>query len=116
MPESLFAKYPHVQRVKSSGGRSYVVSIPRYQEFTWLAVRLAKDDVHFVQIAGNDVIVVSAIVRGWTYATPEERVLFSEKFLTQPDSTRIVRRSWARSTSCHSTGVETVGTGRARSE
>jgi hypothetical protein len=90
MPESLFAKYPHVQRVKSSGGRSYVVSIPRYQEFTWLAVRLAKDDVHFLQIAGNDVIVVSAIMRGWTYATPEERVLFSEKFLTQPDSTRIV--------------------------
>jgi len=36
MSESLFAKYPHVRRVKSSGGRSYVVTIPRYQEFTWL--------------------------------------------------------------------------------
>src|ERR1700730_7788172 len=90
LPESLFGKYPHMRRVKNSGGRSYVVSIPRYQEFTWLGVRLAKEDVHFVQIAGNDEIVVSAIVRRWTYETPEERLLFSEKFLTQPDVTRIV--------------------------
>jgi hypothetical protein len=90
MGESLFAKYPHVRRVKSSGARSYLVSIPRYQEFTWLAARLAKDDVHFVQIAGNDVIVVSAIVRSWTYETPEERVLFFDKLLTQPDVKRVV--------------------------
>jgi hypothetical protein len=90
MPESLFEKYPRVRRVKNSGGRSYVVSIPRYQEFTWLGVRLAKQDVHFVQIAGNDEIVVSAIVGSWRYETPEERLLFSEKFLTQPGVMRIV--------------------------
>jgi hypothetical protein len=90
MPESLFAKYPEARRVKTGEGRSYLVSIPRYQEFTDVAVRMAKDNVHFTQIAGNNVIVVSAMVRNWTYETPEERVLFFEKFLTQPDMKRVV--------------------------
>jgi hypothetical protein len=54
------------------------------------AVRMAKDNVHFTQIAGNNVIVVSAMVRNWTYETPEERVLFFEKFLTRPDMKRVV--------------------------
>jgi hypothetical protein len=89
-PESLFQKYPHVRKVKDVGERSYVVSIPRYQEFTQLAVQMAKDNVHFAHIAGNDEIVVSAMVRTWTYETPEERVLFFEQFLTRPDMKRVV--------------------------
>jgi hypothetical protein len=89
-PESLFRKYPHLRRVKDTGERSYVVSIPRYQEFTQLVVEMAKDNVHFAHIAGNDEIMVSAMVRGWTYETPEERVLFFEPFLTRPDMKRVV--------------------------
>jgi hypothetical protein len=90
MPESLFQKYPETRTVNTGGGRSYLVSIPRYQEFTHVAVRMAKDDVHFTQIAGNNVIMVSAMVRAWTYETPEERVLFFEEFLTRPDVKRVV--------------------------
>jgi hypothetical protein len=51
---------------------------------------MAKDNVHFAHIAGNDEIMVSAMVRGWTYETPEERVLFFEPFLTRPDMKRVV--------------------------
>jgi hypothetical protein len=89
-PDLFFQKYPRVQKIKNVGERSYIVSIPRYQEFTQLAARLAKDDVHFVQIAGNDEVVVSAIMRSWIYETPEERVLLFERFLTRPDARRVV--------------------------
>ena len=89
-PDLFFQKYPRVQKIKNIGDRSYIVSTPRYQEFTYVAVRLAKDDVHFVQIAGNDEITVSAIMRSWTYETPEERVLFFENILTRPDVKRVV--------------------------
>jgi len=89
-PESLFQKYPHIRKVKEVGPRAYVVSIPRYQEFTQLAVELAKDNIHFAHVAGNDEIMVSAMVRNWTYETPEERVLFFEQFLTRPDMKRVV--------------------------
>ena len=88
-PDSFFRKYPRIRKVKDVGPRSYLVIVPRYQEFTELAVKLAKDDVHFVQIAGNDEIVVTAIVQNWSYETPEERVLFFEEFLTRPGVKRV---------------------------
>ena len=88
-PDSFFRNYPRIRKVKDVGPRSYVVMIPRYQEFTELAVKLAKDDVHFVQIAGNDEIVVTGIVQNWSYETPEERVLFFEEFLTRPGVKRV---------------------------
>ena len=90
MPESLFQKYPDVRKVKDVGGGTYLVSIPRYQPFTNVAAGLARDGVHFTQIAGNSEIVVSAIVGNWTSETSEERVLFTEKFLSRPDITRVV--------------------------
>lgn len=89
-PESLFQKYPHIRRVKDAGERSYVVSIPRYQEFTELAVSLAHDGVRFVQIAGNSEIVVSAISSNWSYETPEMHTLFFQEVLTQPGAKRVV--------------------------
>jgi hypothetical protein len=88
-PEPLFGKYPHIRKVKELGRGSYVVSIPRYQEFTELALKLAMDNVHFVQIAGNSEVLVTAIVEDWRYDTPEERVLFTEQFLTRPNVKRV---------------------------
>jgi hypothetical protein len=89
-PETIFQKYPHIRQVRDLGGGSYVVSIPRYQEFTTLAVQLAKDGVRFVQIAGNNEVVVSAVSENWNYETPEMRRLFFEKILTHPGAKRIV--------------------------
>jgi hypothetical protein len=81
--ESLFREFPHIRKVNELGHGSYLVSIPRYQEFTELAIALAKKDVHFQQIAGNPVIVVTAIAQKWRDYTPEERPLFTEKLLTR---------------------------------
>jgi hypothetical protein len=89
VPDTFFRKYPRIRKVTEVGPRSFVVSIPRYQEFTELAVKLAKDDVHFVQIAGNGEIMITAIIQRWNQETPEERVLFFEPFLTGPGVKRV---------------------------
>jgi hypothetical protein len=47
-PASLFQELPRVKIVAETARQSYVVIIPRYQEFTDMAVSLAKHDVHFV--------------------------------------------------------------------
>jgi hypothetical protein len=81
--ESVFREFPHICNVKELGNGVYLVSIPRYQEFTQTAVALARKDVHFEQIAGNSVIVVTAIAQGWRYNSPEERLLFIDKVVTR---------------------------------
>jgi hypothetical protein len=87
--ESLLREFPHVRKVNEIGRGAYLVSIPRYEEFTEIAVKLARKGIHFDQIAGNSVIVVSAVAQNWRYNTPEERLLFAEKFLTR-DVQRVV--------------------------
>jgi len=55
---------------KSAGDQPAIVRChhSRYQEFTDLAVKLAERDVHFLQVAGNDEIMVTVVVpNGWTY-------------------------------------------------
>jgi hypothetical protein len=95
-PETLFRDFPRIkvaqEKAKEVSRQSYVVIIPRYQEFTHLAVKLAERDVHFVQIAGNDEIMVTVVVpNGWTYDVPAGNgtLLFTENVLTQPGAKRI---------------------------
>jgi len=95
-PETLFRDFPRIkvtqEKAKEVSRQSYVVIIPRYQEFTDLAVKLAERDVHFVQVAGNDEIMVTVVVpNGWAYDVPagDGTLLFTENVLTQPGAKRI---------------------------
>ena len=91
-PETLFRDFPRIKNVKQVGPQSFVVSIPRYQEFTDRAVELAKRDVQFVQVAGNDEIMVTVVVpNGWTYDLPpgDGTLLFTENVLTQRGVKRV---------------------------
>ncbi|HEY6269480.1 MAG TPA: hypothetical protein VIX11_14345 [Candidatus Acidoferrum sp.] len=95
-PETLFRDFPRIkvdqEKAKEVSRQSYVAIIPRYQEFTDLAVKLAERDVHFVQVAGNDEIMVTVVVpSGWTYDVPagDGTLLFTENVLTQPGAKRI---------------------------
>ena len=84
--------------MKTAGPQSFVVIIPRYQEFTTIVSRLAARNVHFVEIAGNDEILVTAIAqRAWTYSLSEGEFLFSADIPTAPDFKRIAVRSPVRS-------------------
>jgi hypothetical protein len=91
-PESVFREFPRVKIVAETARQSYVVVIPRYQEFTEVAVKLAQRDVHFVQIAGNDEIMLTVVApKAWSNDLParEAAVLFTENILTQPDLKRL---------------------------
>jgi hypothetical protein len=91
-PETLFQDFPKIKNVKQVAPQSFVVIIPRYQEFTDLAVALAKRDVRFQQIAGNDEIMLTVVApKSFAYDLPPAAgsVLFTDDFLTQPDVKRI---------------------------
>jgi len=99
-PETLLRDFPRIKNVKQLGPQSFVVSIPRYQEFTDRAIELAKRDVHFEQVAGNDEIMVTVVVpKGRAYDLPADlgRALFSEEFLTQFGVERIALECPVRS-------------------
>jgi hypothetical protein len=98
--EIVFREYPRVKIVAETARQSYVVTIPRYQEFTELVGELAKRDVHFVQISGNDEIMLTVVApKNWTYDLPASSgsVLFTENFLTQPGVKRIALECPVRS-------------------
>jgi hypothetical protein len=103
-PENVFQEFPRIkadqEKAKEVSKQSFVVIIPRYQEFTDLAVKLAEHDVHFVQIAGNDEIMLTIVApKNWGYDLPasDGSVLFTEDFLTQPGVKRIALECPVRS-------------------
>jgi hypothetical protein len=53
---------PKVEKVRPTGRGSYIVRVPRYEAFTQTALALLDAGVRFRDIAGNDVILVTAIV------------------------------------------------------
>ena len=88
--EEIFAQNPRIRKVKKTGPGAYIVIIPRYQEFTTISEWLADRDVHFVEIAGNDEILVSAIApRNWTYNLTAGEEAFSSELATAPESKRV---------------------------
>ena len=99
-PETLFQEFPRIKTVKEVSSHSYVVTIPRYQEFTDLAVKLAQCDVHFAEIAGNGEIMLTIVApKKWSNDLPatDGTLLFTENFLTQPDLVRIALECPVRS-------------------
>jgi hypothetical protein len=50
-----------VQKVQQMGPGSFIVTIPRYEAFTTRAKLLMKQQVRFVEIAGNDEILITVV-------------------------------------------------------
>jgi hypothetical protein len=99
-PATLFQEFPRIKNLKQIDPQSFVVFIPRYQEFTDRAIELAKRNVHFVQIAGDDEIMLTIVApKNWSYDLPasDGSVLFTENFLTQPGVKRIALECPVRS-------------------
>jgi hypothetical protein len=99
-PDCLSREFPRMKIVAETARNACIVSIPRYQEFTDRAVELAKRDVHFVQIAGDDEIMLTVVApKNWNYDLPSKdgSLLFTEEFLTQPNVKRIALECPVRS-------------------
>jgi hypothetical protein len=83
---------PSVRRVKQVGPNAWIVAIPRYQQFTEIAVELAQAGARFVEIAGNDEIALTIIApRGFDGNGPN--VLFESDLLTNPATKRVEIRT-----------------------
>lgn len=97
-PEEVLTENPRIRNVKEVGPQSYIVVIPRYHEFTDTVSKLARLNVHFVNIAGNHEILLTAIApQAWTFDLKDAELLFSTSILTQPNLKRIALRSPVRS-------------------
>ena len=108
---AVFAQNPHIRVVKQLAPDSAIVIIPRYQEFTDTAVRLAQSSARFSDIAGNSEVLITAIVPSDIQLTiPNSQVLFSTKLLTNSALTRVRRTlhgsSPQRSSLSRPTGLE----------
>jgi hypothetical protein len=77
--------------LRTLGETGAIVEIPRYQEFTIDAQTLIDHGVHFRQIAGNELIVISAIAPvDWTNSSQNLQVLLTQPMLTNPAKVRVV--------------------------
>lgn len=75
--------------VLARSGQDLLVSLPRYEAFTQLVPGLA-EGVDFVQIAGNDEILVTLLApREWDYEGSDGTLLFSMPILTEPKQKRV---------------------------
>jgi hypothetical protein len=99
-----------VGKVKELPGGASIVALPRYEAFTEIVHSLVIQGVRFRDIAGNDSIVMTAIVkRAGPVPTDIGEVLFTAPILTDPAATRIVVRTPVGSLYPAHTGLERAG-------
>jgi len=87
-----------VRKVKEIRPQSFIVTMPRYEAFTTRSLMLIAQGVRFVDVAGNDEMLVTAIVPSSLSA--EEigtGLIFNETLLTDHTTARIAVRAPVRS-------------------
>jgi hypothetical protein len=93
VPDDAFADL-RVKRLRTLGPRSCIVGLPRGGAFTAVALELLRHGARFRDIAGNDVIALTAVgsraARG--SVTSPASVVFEEPVLTNPGVVRLAVR------------------------
>lgn len=83
--------FPEVVVVEEIDGEETLVGLPRYEGFTQTVPELARQGVRFIEIAGNEEIMVSVLSpQDWSYPQEMGEVLFTMDVLTQPGLKRMV--------------------------
>jgi hypothetical protein len=78
-----------VKKVKDVGG-DVIVTIPRYEAFTARVSKMIAQNVRFVDIAGNDEILVTVIApAGWSAPDASGPVVLDERLLTDVAMRRV---------------------------
>ncbi len=88
--DEMLKREPDVRFVKAIDATRTLVSITRYEQFTLVVPRLTKAGLRFVEIAGNDEILLTAFAsQAWRYDLSVGRGLFAVDVLTQPQRKRV---------------------------
>lgn len=87
-----------IRIVRQINTQASIVAIPRYEAFTGIVTKLAREGVQFIDIAGNSEILVTAITsRNWEYNLKDGEFLFAMEILTQPDLKRVAVKAPVKS-------------------
>ena len=97
MPADAFAD-ARVKKLRALGPGAFIVALPRHDSFTAAALGLLRRGASFRDIAGNDVIVLTALgPRDTRRALPAAAgVVLDERSLTNPAVTRLAVRAPVR--------------------
>lgn len=97
-PDDIFQD-PRVRKVKSFDNQTYIITVPHYQGFTDTVPLLAQQGVQFIDIAGNDEILLTAIApRDWSYNLNDGVLLFTMDMMTS-ETKRLAVQAPAKSLS-----------------
>ena len=108
--KSFFVEEPRIHEIKKINSQSFIISVPHYQGFSDTIPWLARRGVKFVDISGNDEIMLTAIVpQDWNYNLGTGQLLFSMKILTDPNIKRIVVKTPVKSLGYVLTDLDTSG-------
>lgn len=92
------AEIPAVKRITTLADGSTIITVPHYQGFTDTVPVLAAQGVDFVEVAGNDEILVTIIApAAWSYNLPAGRQLFTMESLTGAGLKRVAIQAPIRS-------------------
>jgi hypothetical protein len=84
---------PRVVPVHQVGEGSFIVRLPRYEAFTAVVLSLAAQGVRFVNVAGNDEILLTAVAtRGVSSLPAGTSLLVDEPILTEGPKRRVALR------------------------
>ncbi len=90
LSDEVLKQAPQIRIIKTINAQASIAAIPRYEAFTQTVPRLAQQGVRFVEIAGNDEILITAIApQDWDYDLSAGEFLFAMPILTQPDLKRV---------------------------
>jgi hypothetical protein len=92
-PESIFTQQGIV-RIRQLGPGTYEISMPRYEAFTRSALALDAAGVRFVNVAGNDELLLTAIAPADLQPPgPPVRLVATLPMLTEPGRSRLALRT-----------------------
>jgi len=84
---------PRVKIVEPLGPRRFIVTLPRYEDFTATALALNAKGARFTDIAGNDVLLITALARrGIPTSFPAAELVSARPILTDPTMQRLALR------------------------
>ena len=90
LSKDALAQEPDVRLVQPIDNTAAIAVLPRYEAFTQLLPRLAQEGVEFVEIAGNDEIMITVIAPDdWTNDLGAGDVLLEMPVLSQPGFKRV---------------------------
>ncbi|HEY4496848.1 MAG TPA: hypothetical protein VI432_01735 [Candidatus Paceibacterota bacterium] len=90
LSDNILKQNPRTRLVTKIDSELSIILLTRYEEFTQTVPTLTRQGVQFVEIAGNDKILISVIApNGWDLKSNNANALFSMKILTEPNFERV---------------------------